>query len=472
MLLQLLLQAAALVSAALPAARAGGGQQQCGITVHQRQATHKISPLTMGCHSDTGYAHQSRALSAQLIYGPAFEPVPDPPFVGPPPEGYPCKWIGRAVGFNTHGGGPGDVEYAVYDSSGRELSEAEKDASCCSRCDCADSCEFWERDTGSNKCSLRAGFAGFDENGKSMRGNFKNASKGTCSIADPVVASGAGWIGFGGAKLNASSPVPQGLWAPPSRSLLLSHAGDGATNRGFAGEGLFLEAGKQYDGFLVLKSAAAVTLRVSLEPRGGGGAPLATADVDFSGGDGNWTEVPFSLTPSKGAGCVGLSFSEAQSQGISCPVRSRHLGTFNPAHCLPACLPACVELSVGACAISQANNTYTSMDGGWGRNSAAPGGLSDMSAHVCVKCEGQFTIKHLGQPPNQPPTDAAVAVGFASLMPGSWGRYKTTTARQQSVAALERMGIRMIRSGGSVACDPTMAWTAWRGKVWQRPSAR
>jgi hypothetical protein len=93
-----------------------------------------------------------------------------------------------------------------------------------------------------------------------------------------------------------------------------------------------------------------------------------------------------------------------------------------------------------------------------------------MSAHVCVKCAGQFTIKLLGQTPSR--AEPAVSVGFASLMPGSWGRYKNTTARQQSVAALERMGIRMIRSGGSVACDPTMAWTAWRGKVWQRPSAR
>jgi hypothetical protein len=124
--------------------------------------------------------------------------------------------------------------------------------------------------------------------------------------------------------------VPQGLWAPPSSSLLLSHAGDGATNRGFAGEGLFLEAGKQYDGFLVLKSAAAVTLRVSLEPRGGVGAPFAQAAIHFSGGEDSWTEVPFSLTPSKGAECVGMSFSEAQREGISCPVRS-HLGTFNPA---------------------------------------------------------------------------------------------------------------------------------------------
>eukprot|EP01052_Picozoa_sp_SAG31_P030295 SAG31_NODE_3095_length_4682_cov_2.946542_8_plen_209_part_00 len=86
-----------------------------------------------------------------------------------------------------------------------------------------------------------------------------------------------------------------------------------------------------------------------------------------------------------------------------------------------------------------------------------------MSAHICVKCLGQFSVVNSGNAP--------VHVGYVSLMPGPWGRYENTTARKESIETLKMMGVKMIRSGGSVACDPTMAWTAWRGPFWQRPSA-
>ena len=76
---------------------------------------------------------------------------------------YPCSWDGIKHGFNTGGGGPGDVEY-----SGR--TDAEKDASCCARCDCEPLCEFWERDTDSNKCSLRRNFVGYDNKSTGTRG--------------------------------------------------------------------------------------------------------------------------------------------------------------------------------------------------------------------------------------------------------------------------------------------------------------
>ena len=129
------------------------------------------------------------------------------------------------------------------------------------------------------------------------------------------------------------------------------------------------------------------------------------------------TELPFSLTPAQGADCIGLTSSAAQAAGISCP----------------------------------GNTTYNERSDQ----------LSDWSAHVCVKCNAQLTITLT--------EGSHASVGFASLM---GPRFKNTTARADSVAALEQMGVRLIRSGGSVACDPTMAWTMWRGKQWQRPSAR
>ena len=73
-------------------------------------------------------------------------------------------------------------------------------------------------------------------------------------------AAGTGWRSTGGAKLdNTSSPVPRGQWSGPSASLLLRTPGDGVINRGFAGEGLFLPEGKDFTGYLVLKSDGPVT---------------------------------------------------------------------------------------------------------------------------------------------------------------------------------------------------------------------
>ena len=98
--------------------------------------------------------------------------------------------------------------------------------------------------------------------------------------------------------------------------MLLGTQGDGATNRGFAGEGLFLQAAKQYEGFLVLKSTAAAEVTVTLEPHGGGEA-LASTTVKYAGG--NWSEIAFALMPSGGTTCVGMSFEAANAAGISCP---------------------------------------------------------------------------------------------------------------------------------------------------------
>jgi hypothetical protein len=81
-----------------------------------------------------------------------------------------------------------------------------------------------------------------------------------------------------------------------------------------------------------------------------------------------------------------------------------------------------------------------------------------MTAHICVKCGGQLTLTNSGG-------SEAVSVGYVSLRPGAWGRYKGTSARLESVQALEKMGVKLIRSGGSVACDPTMAWTSWCGNA-------
>ena len=146
----------------------------------------------------------------------------------------------------------------------------------------------------------------------------------------------------------------------------------GAANSGFGNEGLYLVGGKEYEGYLVLRSAHAATITVSL--LSSGPTPLATTTLSFAGGE--WAEVPFRLTPSASAECVGIDNAAANKLGISCPV----------------------------------NNTYDPQ-----------GGMSDRSAHICVRCGGKFSITLASGGP--------INVGFASLMPGAWGRYEGLPVR-------------------------------------------
>eukprot|EP00662_Eupelagonemidae_sp_cell21_P035945 gene35945-4072_t len=37
------------------------------VIVHTDAVVHEISPLTLGCHSDSGYSHQARGFSSQMI---------------------------------------------------------------------------------------------------------------------------------------------------------------------------------------------------------------------------------------------------------------------------------------------------------------------------------------------------------------------------------------------------------------------
>ena len=45
----------------------GGRAGPPSVTVYTGTVTHRISPLVMGCHSDTGYEHQARGFYAQMI---------------------------------------------------------------------------------------------------------------------------------------------------------------------------------------------------------------------------------------------------------------------------------------------------------------------------------------------------------------------------------------------------------------------
>ena len=50
----------------------GGYAGPRNITIHTDNVTHQISPLAMGCHSDSGFEHQARGFYAQMIVGASF----------------------------------------------------------------------------------------------------------------------------------------------------------------------------------------------------------------------------------------------------------------------------------------------------------------------------------------------------------------------------------------------------------------
>ena len=127
----------------------------------------------------------------------------------------------------------------------------------------------------------------------------------------------------------------------------------------------------------------------------------------------SWVRHTFTLTPSKGAECVAIA-----------------PGSDRAVHCT--------------------NN---------------PG-----SPHICVKCGGQLVVGVAGG------TAAASAhVSYVVLQPGEWGRFKGLNARKDVAEAMQQMGVKAIRLGGSF-CSVTSddgayyQWQKWTGPVWDRPS--
>ena len=150
---------------------------------------------------------------------------------------------------------------------------------------------------------------------------------------------------------------------PPTASKVSS-----VINRGFAGEGLYLQAGKPYEGFLLVSATAAATISVAL--RTTTGAVLGSATVHVAAAPASqWVKYNFSVTPRTGTECVGISQAVADATGVACPIGNKYRGSTNPA------------------------------------------------AHICVDCGGELVL-------SQAVGSTNIHLGYASLQPGSWGKYK------------------------------------------------
>jgi hypothetical protein len=218
---------------------------------------------------------------------------------------------------------------------------------------------------------------------------------------------GTGWVdashgdGVGGATLDKT----MAFHGQSSEQLRFSgNAGTGraaVANRGLGNEGLFFEGGKNYEGYFFANAATkSVNLVVSLEAWSVDGKTptvLASSKVTVVAGKG-WQMFNFSLTPSAGTECDGITPAGpvAKAANITCPVN----GTYDP-----------------------------------------QGVVSDRTAHICVRCGGQFVLAL--------ETPGTVNLDYVYLSPGEWGRFKGLPVLADGVKWLQGAGVSLFRMGGS-----------------------
>jgi len=280
-------------------------------------ATHAMNPLYMGCHSDSGFVHEVRGWSSQMVYGESFETP------GPKTKA-------------------GQASYA------------------------------WQ----------------------------------------PVVSAALGKL----ATIALDANVTFAAQASQRISIQAAPPGVGGSaglaNRGLGNEGMYLQAGKEYEGYFFASSAEPVTLEARLETTDG--RRVLAAQTIAHGGGAGFTQHKFSLTPSAGTECVGIE-----------------PGADPSVHCTA--------------------------------NSPA--------SHACIRCGGQFTVALVASSA----AAQEVHLDYVVLQPGAWGRFAGLNARKDVADTLTRMGVKAIRLGGSF-CSVTKnngayyQWQDWTGPVWQRKS--
>jgi hypothetical protein len=188
----------------------------------------------------------------------------------------------------------------------------------------------------------------------------------------------------------------------------------GLANRGLGAEGMLLQAGRPYEGYVFAKGAPGTPVTVALQDFTTG-ATLASAvlpipDVAITGAYAafGFAQLNFTLTPSSGTGCVHIPVGS--DPAVDC-------------HAL-----------------------------------TTPANPAD---HACVRCGGQFVVG-LATP------GTTANVGYVFLQPGPWGRIGSLPARKEMGDVIAAMGVSIVRQGGTVS--QTYAWKDWRGPPWARRS--
>jgi hypothetical protein len=364
----------------------------------------------------------------------------------------------------------GDVRQTVCTGDSQEA----MDASCCALCVAQPECEYWVRANSltDKTCWLKKGFKA-EGRSSDRRGAFVNSGPSAFNVSiktaasthtitprvmgchldsgfgqeliglhsnlifspsfeygDPTVEApkptpsvGTGWVvingnGTGGG-VTGSIKYSKGDALHGNASVQLDYTAGkgrlGLANRGIGREGLFFEAKKVYEGYLFVKTSAAAAaanttaittvLQVGIDDYISG-VQLALQTIPIAA-TATWTRVNFSLTTSAGTACHGIT--PGTDPMVPCD---------------------------------------------WWKK----GTDDDQTAHVCVKCAGQFFVG-LSSP-------GSVSFDFVYLEPGQWGRFKGLPVLLPMATALQAMGTTVMRAGGTAAQD--MFWKDWRGPLWER----
>ena len=228
---------------------------------------------------------------------------------------------------------------------------------------------------------------------------------------DPVkTPNGIGWVPFAetaDVKGNMTFDASTTLTNHSTLHLTKTDTGTGVygvANRGLGHEGLVFQGSKSYEGYVIVSGPSAATVTVQILDRSvSPPKELASEDLEFAGGE--WTKLSFSLTTSAGTGCFGIP--PGSDPTVGCP----------------------------------AYNTYSP---------TAP--MSDLKAHICVKCGGEFVVGV---------RKGAINLGFSFLQPGQWGRLGNLSVLASGADLLKEMGITAIRQGGSFALNEDYFWKHW-----------
>jgi alpha-L-arabinofuranosidase len=83
---------------------------------------------------------------------------------------------------------------------------------------------------------------------------------------------------------------------------------------------------------------------------------------------------------------------------------------------------------------------------------------------TATETAGQFSLRLK--------STGSVVIGYASLQPGEWGRFKGLPVRRDIVEALQNHGVTVLRYGGSMVNEPEYRWKNMVGPRDQRPPYR
>lgn len=158
----------------------------------------------------------------------------------------------------------------------------------------------------------------------------------------------------------------------------------GIGNRGLGNEGLFLHGGRDYEGYFFARGLPGTTVGVTVRfTDTTSGAVLASEVVQVitPADDNSWIQVNFTLTPSAGTSCVGIT--PGSDPSVDC------------------------------------------------------GNMGPQPGHICVKCGGQFEIG-LASP-------SQVNIDYVFLQPGQWGRLPGLSVLAEPAQWLVNMGVTAIR---------------------------